>query len=277
MWAEGGAPVRKGFPVVLLLLILSAIPAAAAQVVTITGTGASLSSIRLLSAAFMKTNPQVRIEVLPLLGTRGAVKAIIAGKLDIGVGGRPLKDEERNAGIAGVPYARAPFVFGVHRSVKATGITLREVAAIYAGKKKTWDDGSPIRLILRQEGESDLDALRGISKEMAAAVNVALHREGMIYAMNDHECADVIEHTPGAFGALTLTMVTLEKRSIRVLPLDGVSPTRKSLIDGSYPHFKEFFFITGRGPTDAARRFIEFARSREGAAILSRAGFVSVR
>ena len=96
------------------------------------------------------------------------------------MGGRPLKDEERNAGVAGVPYARVPFVFGVHRAVKATGITLREVAAIYAGMKTTWDDGSPIRLILRPEGESDLDALRGISKEMAAAVNVALHRKGMI-------------------------------------------------------------------------------------------------
>ena len=95
--------------------------------------------------------------------------------------------------------------------------------------------------------------------------------------MNDHECADIIEHTPGAFGALTLTMVTLEKRSIRVLPLDGVSPTRKSLIDGSYPHFKEFFFITGKATSPAVRRFIEFARSREGAAILSRAGFVPVR
>ena len=151
------------------------------------------------------------------------------------------------------------------------------MAAIYAGKKTTWDDGSPIRLILRPEGESDLEILRGMSKEMAAAVNIALRRKGMIYAMNDQESADAIERTPGAFGALTLTMATSENRSIRVLPLDGVIPTRKSLHDGIYPHSKDFFFITGKATSEAARRFIEFARSREGAAILSRAGFVPVK
>ncbi|MDD5761329.1 MAG: substrate-binding domain-containing protein [bacterium] len=268
---------RKWLPVALLLSILPAATATAAQVVTVSGTGASMSSLRLLSDAFMKTDPRVRIEVLPILGTGGSIKAVLAGKLDIGVGSRALKAEERNAGVADVLYARVPFVFGVHRNVKATGITLREVVAIYAGEKTTWDDGSPIRLIMRPEGESDLEVLRGISKKMGAAVNAALRRKGMIYAMNDYECADAIERTPGAFGALTLPMVTLEKRSIRVLPLDGVSPTRKSLIDGIYPYYKELFFITGKGSSPAARRFIEFARSREGAAILSLAGFVPVR
>ncbi|MDA8122821.1 MAG: substrate-binding domain-containing protein [Deltaproteobacteria bacterium] len=267
----------RWFPVALLLSILSAVPATAAQVVTISGTGASLMSIRLLADAFMKANPQVRVEVLPILGTGGSIRAVIAGKLDIGVGSRPLKDEERNAGVAAVLYARVPFVFGVHRDVKADGITLREVVDIYAGRKTTWDDGSPIRLILRPEGESDVDVLRAISKDMAAAVNAAMQRVGMFYAMNDHECASTINVTPGAFGALTLPMATQEERSIRVLPLDGVIPTRKSLADGTYPHQKEFIFITGKASSDAAMRFIGYARSRKGAAILSRAGLVPVR
>lgn len=268
---------RNRFPVALLLSLLSAVPAAAAEVVTVSGTGASLASIRLLSEPFMKANPQVRIEVMPLLGTGGSIKAILAGRLDLGVGGRPLTDRERKAGVAAVPYARVPFVFGVHRGVKAAGITLREAVDIYAGRKTTWNDGSPIRLILRPKGESDLDVLRAISKEMADAVDAALRRDGMIYAMNDHEAADTIENTPGAFGALALTMVTFEKRAIRVLPLAGVIPSATSLVNGSYPYRKEFFFITGRSPSDAVRRFIGFARSREGAAVLSRAGFVPVR
>jgi len=62
---------RKWFPVALLLFILSAVPATAAQVVTISGTGASLMSIRLLADAFMKANPKVRVEVLPLAIGRG--------------------------------------------------------------------------------------------------------------------------------------------------------------------------------------------------------------
>lgn len=269
--------VVRWFAVPLLLSILSVTPSTASQVITISGTGASLASIRILSDAFMKDNPKIRIEVLPLLGTGGSVKAVLAGKLDIGVGGRPLNEKERSAGVRCTPYARVPFVFGVHRSVKETGMTLREIADIYSGRKTTWDDGSPIRLILRPEGESDVDILRGISKEMAAAVNAALRRKGMIVAMNDYECADTIERTPGAFGALTLSMATSERRAIRVLSLDGVSPTRKALVDGIYPHYKDFFFITGRTSSDAARHFLEFARTREGAAILSRAGLVPLR
>ena len=186
-----------------------------------------------------------------------------------------MKEGERKAGVEGVPYARVPFVFGVHRSVKATGITLREVAAIYAGKKTTWDDGSPIRLILRQEGESDLDILRGMSREMAAAVNLALRRKGMIYAMNDHESADAIERTPGAFGALTLTMVTLENRSIRVLPWTESSRPGSRSTTASILTPRTSSSSRERQPP--ARQFIEFARSREGAAILSGAGFVPMK
>lgn len=268
---------RKWFPVVFLLSTLFVSPATAVQVLTISGTGASLSGVRLLSNTFMKDNPGIRIEVLPILGTDGSINAVLAGKLDIGVGCRPLKAAERNAGISGFPYARAPFVFCVHSDVKLKGITLRDAIDIYAGKKKNWNDGSRIRLIMRQEGETDLAVLRGISKEMADAVDSAMRRQGMICATNDHDCAEAIEHTPGAFGALTLTMVTFEKRTIRVLPLDGVYPNNKAVIDGSYPHFKEFILFTGKESPQAARHFIDFARSREGAAILSRAGFIPVR
>ena len=89
---EGGMVLEKllsgkGFRVALLISILSAAPAAADQVVTVSGTGSALGSIHLLSVPFMKANPRVRIEVLPVLGTTGSVKAVLAGKLDIGVGG----------------------------------------------------------------------------------------------------------------------------------------------------------------------------------------------
>jgi len=245
-----------------------------AEVVTISGAGGALAGVRLLAAAFEKTNPRNHVDVLPIIGTQGSLRAVLAGKLDIGATGRPLTEEERKTGVVEIPFVRTPFVFGVHHDVKESDISLPEVIDIYGGRKTTWKDGSPIRLIMRHESESDLDILRGISKELAVAVNSALRREGMIFAVNDKECLDLIESIPGSFGATTQTMLTQEKREVRVLSLDGVAPGAKALADGAYPYSKQYALVTMKTPSAPAQRFIGFVRSREGRSVLSRAGFV---
>ena len=248
-----------------------------AGVVSVSGNGSGLAGIRPLAEAFMKANPGERVELLPVVGSHGAIKAVLAGELDIGVSGRALTGEERNRGAVEIPFARAPFVFATHPGAGAGGVTLREVIEIYEGRKTRWPDGTPIRLILRPEGESDLDVLRGISNDLAAAVNRAMLREGMIVAVKDAENADAIARTPGSFGALALATAMQEKGRIRVLALDGVVPGQKTLSEGAYPHSKQFFLVTSRSPSPSSKRFLAFIRSREGEAVLNRAGFVPVR
>ncbi|HAM33961.1 MAG TPA: ABC transporter substrate-binding protein [Deltaproteobacteria bacterium] len=261
---------------VLAVLFLSGSRSAVAATIRISGTGGAMESMRILGKAFRKAYPDDRIVLLPEMGSSGSVKATLAGRLDIGLAGRPLNGEERNLGIQATKYAMTPFVFAVHRTVRITGLTLDGVAGIYAGKRD-WENGKRIRLVLRPREDSDTPILKGMSPKMSAAVDIAMRRRGMIVAMTDHDAADAIENVPGAFGGTTLALVLSEKRAIRVLALDGVVPSVRALTDRSYPYGKSFYMVTKNDPPAAVRRFMDFVRSPAGAAILSKNGQVQVR
>jgi phosphate transport system substrate-binding protein len=261
---------------VLAVLLASGPRSAAAEIIRISGTGGAIGTMRILGEAFRKNNPGIRVEIMPAMGSSGSIRAVGAGRLDIGLSGRALNGEERNQGVVETRYARTPFVFAVNRTLKITGMTLEGVAEIYAGKRD-WENGKRIRLVLRPPEDSDIPVLKRMSPAMNAAIDVAMRRKGMIVATTDDDAANAIESIPGAFGGTTLSLVVCEKRALRVLALDGVVPSAQAMADRSYPYSKTFFMVTKRNPSDAVRRFIDFVRSAAGAAILAKYAQVAVR
>jgi len=244
------------------------------ETLKISGTGGAIGGIKLVSEAFERANPGVKVVLPRSMGSSGGIRAAIAGKLDIGLSARPLTAEERATGGREVPYARTAFVFAVNPGVKQSNITLFEAVDIYGGKTDRWKDGTQVRLVLRPVSDTDTVHLERMSPQMAVALEQAHRREGLIVALTDHDCADVIEDTPGAFGTTTLAMVTSEKRNIKVLSLSGVAPSGDAVRDGSYPYAKTFRLVTGSNPSRAATKFIAFLRSPAGRSILDRAGHV---
>jgi phosphate transport system substrate-binding protein len=235
-----------------------------------------METMRILGEAFRKIHPEIRVDILPGMGSSGSVKAVLAGRLDIGLSGRTLSGEERAQGVVETRYARTPFVFGVNSTLKITGLTLDDVAAIYAGKRD-WEKGKRIRLVLRPTEDTDIPVLKSMSPAMNTAADIALRRKGMIVATTDHDAADAIESVPGAFGGTTLSLVLSEKRALRVISLDGITPSVRTMADRSYPYNKTFFMVTKKNPPVSVRRFIDFVRSPAGSAILLKNGQAAVR
>ena len=260
----------------LAVLLLTGARGVAAETIRISGTGGAMETMRILGEAFRKNNPGIRVEILPGMGSSGSVKAVLAGRLEIGLTGRTLTAGERDQGAVETRYAKTPFVFAANRTLKITGLTLDGIAGIYAGKRD-WEDGKRIRVVLRPPADSDIPVLKGMSPAMSAAVDIALHRKGMIVATTDHDAAEAIETVPGAIGGTTLAIVLSEKRALRVLALDGVVPSVRSMNDRSYRYSKPFFMVTRRNPPVTVSRFIDFVRSPEGSAILSKYGQAAVR
>ena len=261
---------------ILAVLILSGPRNAVAEAIRISGTGGAIGTMRILGEAFGKNNPWIRVEILPAMGSSGSIRAVGAGRLDVGLTGRTLSGEERKQGLVETRYARTPFVFCVNNSLKMTGMTLEGVAEIYGGRRD-WENGKRIRLVLRPPEDSDIPVLKRMSPAMSAAIDVAMRRKGMIVATTDDDAANAIESVPGAFGGTTLSLVVSEKRALRVLALDGVVPSVKAMADRSYPYSKTFFMVTKKNPPPSVRRFIDFVFSSEGAAILAKNGQGAVR
>jgi phosphate transport system substrate-binding protein len=249
---------------------------AAAETIRVSGTGGGTETMRILGEAFRKNNPGIRVEMMPGIGSSGSVKAVLAGRLDIGLCARSLTGEERALGAMETKYAKTPFVFAANRTLKITGMTLDGIAGIYAGKRD-WEGGKRIRLVLRPPEDSDIPVLKRMSPAMSAAVDFALRRKGMIVATTDDDAADAIGSVPGAIGGTTLPLVLSRERTLRVLAVDGVEPSLRTMADRSYPYTKTFYMVTRKNPSAAVLRFIDFVRSPAGSAILSRYGQAAVR
>jgi phosphate transport system substrate-binding protein len=271
-WAQGiTGPALAA--IVAVFLGLGASPGRAlAETLKISGTGGAIGGVVLVARAFREANPGVKVVVPRSMGSTGGIRAAIAGKLDIGVSARPLTPEERSMGGRETPYARTPFVFAVNRGVVRSDITLAEAVDIYAGKTAWWEDGTPLRLVLRPSADTDSILLGKMAPGMPAALAKAHGREGMIVARTDKDCADRLENTAGAFGTTTLALVLSEKRSVKVLSLSGVMPSGEAVVNGTYPYAKTFHLVTGLRPSPAATRFIAFLRSPAGMSILLQAG-----
>lgn len=255
-------------------------PAARAETIKIGGTGSALGTMQHLGRAFMAANPDTTVVVVPSLSSSGGIKAALAGSIDIAVSARPPKPEETSAGINMVAYARTPFIIATAKTNPTSTLTPREVADIYAGRRQAWPDGTPVRVILRPPGDSDIVGLQEMSPEVNAAVTEALARKearGMLVALNDQEAADLLEQTPGAVGSSTLALIVSDKRPLKALAINGVVPSAKTLADGSYPYQRAFYAGSTVKPSPAAAKFMAFVRSPAGAAIIQENGQIPAR
>jgi phosphate transport system substrate-binding protein len=234
---------------------------AAAEGFTIGGSGAALGTMKLLATEFTASNPDVPITILPSLGSRGGIKAMLDGAIGLAVLSRPMNEEERKLGAVETEYARTPFVFAVSAKSGVFAITTRELADIYAGRMTTWPDGSTVRVVLRPAGDIDSEMIRSISPDIRRGVLEAERRPGVRFSVTDQDAANSIERIPGAIGAITLALVASENRPLRALRLDGKEPALKNAISGDYPYHKRLFLVTGGKRLPAVERFIAFVRT----------------
>lgn len=259
-------------------LVTGAAYASSKETLIITGTGSSIGTMKLMAKGFQKKYPGVTVQVLPSIGSTGGIKAVKEDKIDIGLSYYPLKPEERSAEIIEEPYGRTAFIFGVQDSNPTQSFTLAEIEEIYAGKRKTWPDGTPIRLILRPVSDSFSAYLASINPGLKSASEKAHSIPGVFVGNTDQEAAVQIEKTPGSFGTTSISLVASEKRKIKALFVDGAPPTLTNISTGKYPYVKTLSLVYKKDKyKDAVKDFIEFVFSRDGQKLLSDNGYVTLQ
>lgn len=258
-------------------ILLATALAAPAEAIKIGGTGTGLGSMKLLAQEFNRVRPDAQLIVTPSLGSTGAIRAVLAGAIDVGISARPVTAQEQGQGASARAYARTPFVIATGIKTKAAGLTLSELVQIYSGKTTRWPDGSPVRLVMRPEADADTVAMRAFSAAMNSAISTALTRPGLRMADTDQDNADALETLPGALGATTLTQILTENRALKALTLDGVAPTLQSLAGGRYSYHKTLYLVTGRSPSPLAKDFAAFVRSPAGQVVLAKSGNLALQ
>jgi phosphate transport system substrate-binding protein len=137
---------------------------ARADVLEIPGTGACEVLLRALADAFNKQHPGHQVTVPLSIGSSGGMRLVVKDKAILVRVARPLKEEEEGQGLTYLPFAHDMIIFAVGAKVPIRSITTAQLADVYAGKTRTWQElggpPAPIRVLLRQPGETNLKILK---------------------------------------------------------------------------------------------------------------------
>jgi phosphate transport system substrate-binding protein len=262
--------------IVLFGVALTLAFCARAEALLIGGTGSAEPLMQLLFEAFSKAHPGHRLNVVhPSLGSGGGIAALAKGKIDLAVCARPLKAEEALATGASFALASTPFVLVTHEGKRPHGFSLDELANIYQGRMQTWDDGAPIRLVLRTRDDADTSTLKSMSAAMNQAVVAADQRQGMVYGKDDQDTLDVLTRTTGSLGPSTLGFLRTTGTRLSVLPLEGIAPSIDTMKNGSYPWRRTLTIVLPLKPSPAGRQFADFMRSGKAREIMLRYDYLA--
>ena len=259
--------------VVLCLLALTTPLPVAAETVTVGGTGAGLSTIRVLGAAATEVWPDLTIEVLPSLGSSGGIRALNDGALDLAVTARPLRDAEQASGLRAFHLADTPIAF-VSSMAGDLSISSDRVAEMFAAPSARWPDGTPVRIILRPEQVAAYRPLRDHVPGFTDAVASTYLRPEVLIAATAQENVSLARLIEGSFTVATLAQIATEAPELTLVALDGTQPSPDRIADGSYPLSISFYLVASTQDSEPLRHFLEFVRSAEAASILSDAGLV---
>lgn len=244
--------------------------AARAETLRLAGTGGAMAMVEQIAAGFADATG-VTIDVVPGLGSKGAIRATAERAIDLAVSARPLEPEEASLGLSARPMARTALVFVTSHS-QPNSVKSDDLTKIFKATDPKWADGSPMNLILRTRFDSDSILLAQRFEGMGDAIEVARRRPELPIAPTDQDNATLAERLPGSFVQAGFSQIVTEKRNLRFVPLDGVEPSLETLESGEYPHEKEFHIVFPANAKALVERLLEFTRSEKGRRILRETG-----
>jgi phosphate transport system substrate-binding protein len=72
-------------------------------------------------------------------------------------------------------------------------------------------------------------------------------------------------------------MAYTKASGVKVVSIDGASPSVKSVQDHSYPYWRPTFYYTNGEPTGPAKQFLDYTVGSAGQKIVAQVGFVPIK
>ncbi len=184
---------------------------------------------------------------------------------------RPIKDGEMEA-CAGI--GRVPIEFQVGTDALAVTvsrantfietITLEELALIYGGAE-TWSDVNPDwphEPIIRFSPDKDSGTFDFfVEKVFDKDPSTILNSNNLQVSHDDHVLTQALEVTPYGIAYFGYAYYLQNRDSLRVLPIEGIVPSRQSAEDGSYLLSRPLYIYTDANvmkDTPEVGSFIQF-------------------
>jgi phosphate transport system substrate-binding protein len=262
-----------------LAAALVAASVASAQKLVIKGSdtlGAKL--VPTLAEEYKARNPGVSFEIAAEGSTTG-IAAIIDGTAQIGMSSRRARPTEVSAATAkGVSLKPLIVAYDgmaviVNANSPIANLTLRQVEQIFTGDVTDWSavGGRPgkISVYTRNTSSGTYSDWKDLAMKKRDYAKSSQKMAG-----NEQIAAEVAKN-PNGIGYVGLAYLKAE--GIKVVSIDGVTPSKETVLAKKYAYARPTFYYTNGEAAGEAAKFVAFTLSDEGQKIADKIGFVPVK
>src|SRR5438094_9674048 len=212
-------------------------------------------------------------------GSTTGIAAIIDGTAQIGMSSRPTKPEEVAAGKAkGVTFKETIIAYdGIAVIVNAAnpvkGLTKKQVEQIFTGDVTDWNavggSGGKISVYTRNTSSGTYSEFKELAMKKRDYAQDSQKLAG------NEQIAQEVGKNPNGVGYVGLAYT--KASGIKVVPIDGATPSKESVLAKSYPYARPTYFSTNGNPIGVVKDFIDFTVAPDGQKIVEQVGFVPIK
>lgn len=263
----------------LAALSLAAVLPAQAQKLVIKGSdtlGAKL--VPMVAEEYRAANPGVSFEIAAEGSTTG-ITAIIDGTADIGMSSRRARPTELSGGAAKGKTLKPIIVCYDGMAVIANennplaDLTKRQIEQIFTGDVTDWSavggKAGTISVYTRNTSSGTYSDWKDLAMKKRDYAPSSQKMAG-----NEQIAAEVAKN-PNGIGYVGLAYINAP--GIKVISIEGGTPTKESVLSKKYPYARPNFFYTNGDATGETAKFIEYMLGEKGQAIVGKVGFIPVK
>ena len=261
---------------VLALVLLTTVFAGCGQAsesgaVATDGSTSMQKVIGALGEAFTENNSGYTFTYNPT-GSGTGITAVSEERCDIGLSSRFLNDDEKASGLKETILAYDGIAVIVNPENPVSDLSLETISKIFKAEITNWKEigGNDAEIVLlgREAASGTRDGFESITKT----------KDACRYRQELTSTGDVITtvgNNPNAIGYASLASI---KDTVKVLSVDGVTPSEDTVKNGSYLIQRPFILVTktDKELSEAAKKFYDYALSDEAKSIISATGAVPV-
>ena len=264
---------------VTLLVTISAMTIGRADTIVIKGSdtlGAKL--VPQLAEQFKAQHPGTAFDIAAE-GSATGFAALIDKTAAIGMASRPAKPEEIANGKAKgvdlketiVAYDGIAVIVNTANSIK--GLTKKQVEQIFTGEITDWSaiggSGGKISVYTRNTSSGTYAEFKELAMKKRDYAPDSQKLAG------NEQIAQEVGKNPNGVGYVGLAYT--KATGVKVVPIDGASPSKESVLGKSYPYARPTFFYTNGEPSGVVKEFIDFIVGADGQKIVEQVGFVPIK
>src|SRR4051794_14685732 len=231
-----------------------------------------------LAEQFKAQHPGTTFDIAAEGSTTG-IAAIIDGTAQIGMASRRAKPPEI-AAASGKGVNMKPTIVAydgiaviVNSANPIKGLTKKQVEQIFTGDVSDWSavggSGGKISIYTRNTSSgtySDFKELAMKKRDYAG---------GSQKMAGNEQIAAEVGKNPNGVGYVG--MAYTKAGGVKVMPVDGVTPSVKTVQDHGYSYWRPTFYYTNGEPAGLAKQFLDFTIGAAGQKIVSQVGFVPIK